>query len=112
MARLRIHRRAAPLGGGTLWPRPWKWRARSGRVLRHRIEESESPRNRWRRPLLCRIALRISIDELKKGVAEKSADRSDNLARIASLSFRRDGNSRRVCPSEWELRTNWQDVPR
>src|SRR5437899_6965432 len=66
MARLRIHRRTAPPRRGTLWPRPWKRRARSRRVLRHRIEKSESPRNGWRCPLVCRIALRIGADQLKR----------------------------------------------
>ena len=43
LARLRVHRRSAQAACGPLRPGPRQRRARAGRVLRHRVHESENP---------------------------------------------------------------------
>jgi len=85
VARLCIHRRAAPPSGGTLWSRPWKRRARSPTSttsLNRKIRKSKE----W-----MALSTRLSNcsthwhKRAKKSVTEKSAERSKNFARLALL---------------------------
>ena len=57
VARLRVHGRSAESAGGTLRPGARKWRACAGRVLRHRIGESEGEGDRRCDPVASGVSL-------------------------------------------------------